>query len=81
MSVYLVTGPLPYRDHLPEEKFEAELDPEAEARATKRGHIKLLHSSRTRLRPGSYRLPDGWLTDAHEAPQGAFSLKGAQPDG
>lgn len=60
MSVYRVVGTHDFREHAPGEIFEGRLDPAAERRAVERGNIVVLDSSPTRLRPGSYRLPDGW---------------------
>jgi len=60
MSLYLVTGPFRFRDHAPGQVFEANLPPDAEARAIERGNVVLLERSTPALRPGSYRLPDGW---------------------
>ena len=78
MTLYRVTGTLPYRDCKPGEMFEARLDVDAELRALARGNIEILDSSETRLRPGSYALPDGWAQSSSRGPQGPFVLKGAQ---
>lgn len=60
MSKYRVTGTRAYREQQPGSTFEATLDPDAEARALRRGDIELIERSQTGLRPGSYRLPDRW---------------------
>ncbi len=57
MSVYEVTAKHEYRGHKPGERFEAHLDANAEARALRRGAIKLIRRSVPRLIEGSYRLP------------------------
>ena len=49
MSRYLVTGPYPYREHKPGETFEANLDPDVEERAVRKGAIRVLESSRVQL--------------------------------
>ena len=78
MSRYRVRGRRAYREHPPGSIFEAELEPDAEARAIERGDITVLNSSRTRLRPGSWTLPYGWQQiTTSGAPPGALSLKGA----
>ncbi len=63
MSVYLVKGPLAYREHKPGETFEAELAADVEERALRRGTIVLVERRRTSLQPGSWRLPHGWPSD------------------
>jgi hypothetical protein len=78
VSEYRVIGTLAYRGHEPGETFIATLDLDAELRAIERGNIIVIDSSPTRLRPGSWKLPDGWRTAITEmAPEGAFSLEGA----
>lgn len=62
MSVYLVTGSRPYREHKPGETFEADLAADVEARAVALGAISLLQRSRARLQPGTWSLPVGWPT-------------------
>jgi hypothetical protein len=57
---YQVTGKRAYREHEPGEIFDALLDPNAEARATARGSIKLIERLTADLPPGKYRLPLGW---------------------
>lgn len=57
---YLVTGSRPYRGHEPGDTFEAKLDRHAEARAIRRGSIRLLRVIEPGVRPGAFRLPDGW---------------------
>lgn len=44
MTVYRVTGATPFRGVKPGETFEAELDPEQEARAVARGQIRKLRT-------------------------------------
>ncbi len=58
MSIYEVTARQEYRGHKPGDRFEAQLDRNAEARAMRRGAIKLIHRSVPRLVEGSYRLPN-----------------------
>lgn len=79
MATYIVRGPLRYRDHDVGEIFEAVLDPDAEQRALRLGTIEVIDPKRTELRPGSYRLPDGWLPEhtQHGAPQGALLIEGS----
>lgn len=62
-GVYVVTGRRKYRGHEPGETFEAKLDPAAERRAIDRGDIRLLDRIIPSIQPGTYVLPDGWLTD------------------
>ena len=57
MSIYKVTGRLNYRGHPPGATFEARLPLPAEARAVRRGSIRLVKRSDPALEPGSYRLP------------------------
>lgn len=78
MSVYKVIGAHDYREHKPGETFEARIDPAAERRAVARGNIVVLDSSPTRLRPGSYQLPDGWHTALNNgAAEAALSIEGS----
>lgn len=79
MAIYEVLGSLRYRDHNPGERFEAQLDPDAEMRAVLRGNIRIIDSSPTRLQPGSWRLPDGWqISNADDrAPEGASLIEGS----
>ena len=77
MTMYLVRGPLRYREHEVGETFEAELDPMAEARALELGTIVVVRSSPTRIRPGSYRLPAGWQ-EKPGAPEGALLIEGSK---
>jgi hypothetical protein len=76
MSVYRVVGTHGYREHEPGQIFHANLDRDAERRAVARGNIVVLDSSPTRLRPGSYRLPDGWH-ETHGAADAALSIEGS----
>lgn len=59
---YEVVGRRSYRDHEPGSTFEARLDRGAEARAIRRGDIRLLRITQPDLVPGSVTFPDGWLT-------------------
>lgn len=61
MSVYKVTGRLPYRDHKPGVTFEAMLEPDEEIRALERGNVIIVKVSRPGLVDGSWTLPDGWV--------------------
>jgi hypothetical protein len=58
---YRVKGSMGYRGHQPGEEFVATLDVNAERRAVDRGSIVLLDRVTPAIRPGSYRLPRGWL--------------------
>lgn len=60
MSLYLVTGPRPYRGHATGDMFEAQLDQASEDLAVRVGAIRLLERSRPGLRPGSWTLPRNW---------------------
>ena len=60
ISRYRVTGARGYREQKPGTTFEANLDPQAEARAIGRGDIELIERIESGLRDGSFRLPDGW---------------------
>ena len=58
--------------------IEADLESEVELRALERGNIEILDSSPTRLRPGSYVLPEGWSEQpTTRGPEGPLVLKGA----
>lgn len=59
---YQVVGRREYRGHETDTVFEARLDRNAEARAIRRGDIVLLEQIQPGLEPGSFVLPDGWLT-------------------
>jgi hypothetical protein len=59
---YLVSGKTAYRDNPPGTVFEAVLDPGPEMRAIARGSITLLERVIPSVQPGSYVLPQGWLT-------------------
>lgn len=76
---YLVTGRREYRGHKPGSTFEATLDRNAEARAIRRGDIRLLRIVKPELQPDSYTLPPGWAKQSSTpavttAPEGAFSM-------
>ncbi len=60
MTVYLVTGPVAYREHQPGLTFEADLPVNEEARALARGNVEIIDPSLPAIRPGSWTLPDGW---------------------
>ena len=78
MTIYLVNGPCRYRDHDIGDTFEATLEPDVEARALSIGTISIHDPTPSGLRPGSWTLPRGWLTNENtEPPHGGFSLKGA----
>ena len=57
---YEVIGERRFRGHEHGERFVARLEPLHEARAVRRGDIRLLERIEPDLRPGSYTLPDGW---------------------
>lgn len=57
MSRYLVTSSYPYREHAPGEEFEANLDPDVEERAVRKGAIVVLEDKRVRLEPEQVRDP------------------------
>lgn len=65
-GLYEVTKRRSYRGHAPGSRFEAVLDPRAEARAIARGDIVRLERITPSLRPGSYALPHGWLNQTEE---------------
>lgn len=71
-GVYEVIGQRQYRGHKPGERFEAQLDPDAEWRAIKRGDIRLLERVKPEL-PAARRLPDDW------PPNGADTAKQEAP--
>jgi hypothetical protein len=73
---YLVTGLRPYRGHEPGTTFEAQLDRNAEARAIRRGDIRLLRWVEPDIPPGAAVLPDGWTAAHNEAPEGASVVGG-----
>lgn len=59
MSRYLVNPEWPheYRGHKPGEEFEANLEPDAEARAVSRGCITVLDDTRVKLDAKNVRTP------------------------
>ena len=63
LGEYRVTGTREYRGHKPGEVFEQNIPAGAEQRAVARGDIEVLRRVEAALQPGSFRLPDGWLTD------------------
>lgn len=69
MSEYQVTGRLAFRGHKPGTRFEAKLDPRAEARALMRGNIRLIQQSKPSLKRGTFALPAGWLNPMREVYQ------------
>jgi hypothetical protein len=74
---YLVTGQRRYRGHEPGTTFEAQLDRNAEARAIRRGDIRLLRLVEPDIPPGAAVLPDGWTAEhTNEAPEGASVVGG-----
>jgi len=46
MTKYVVSGPVAFDDHAPGEEFEADLDPDLEARALERGSIEIVSGQR-----------------------------------
>lgn len=75
MSIYQVTGRLPYRDHKHGEQFEASLETGEEERAIARGSITLIERSTPGITPGSYQLPAGW-GNATSSPSGRSNPHG-----
>ena len=63
---YEVTGRLAFRGYEPGETFTAVLEPAVEARAIRRGNIRLLERITPSIQPGSYRLPRNWSTSERE---------------
>ena len=63
MGEYRVIGTREYRGHKPGEVFEQNIPVMAAQRAIARGDIEVLRFVEATLQPGSFRLPDGWLTD------------------
>lgn len=61
-GVYEVIGRHNYRGHPRGSQFEATFDHAAEQRAIARGDIRLIKSTTPQLQPGSFRLPDNWIT-------------------
>ncbi len=75
-GIYKVSGRRRYRTHMPGERFEARLDPDAEARAIKRGDIVLLERVELTLLRGSFALPDDWPpaeVNGKETPAGVLT--------
>ena len=62
LAEYEVTGKREYRGHAPGEVFEARIPEGAASRAIARGDIRLLRDIAPELQPGSWELPDGWLS-------------------
>ena len=62
MGEYEVIGRREYDGHPPGEVFEARLDSGAEYRAVARGDIRLLRIITPQVQPGSWQLPNGWLS-------------------
>lgn len=60
MTVYLVTGPHPYRDHRPGETFEATLEPDVEARAVASHAIRIVDARPVTYDSTAARMPSGW---------------------
>lgn len=58
--IYEVTARRRFRGHPPGTRFEATLAAAVEQRALARGDIRVVDDTPPTLRPGSYRLPDGW---------------------
>lgn len=57
LARYEVCGTRIFKGFPPGVEFEADLDPYQEARAIRRGSIRLLERLTADLVPGSYRLP------------------------
>lgn len=55
-----------YRGHAKGLTFTASLDGGAEARAIRRGDIRLIERTTPSLQPGSLTLPRGWLNQQEE---------------
>lgn len=66
LGKYHVSGTRIYRGHPPGTVFEAFIPAGAEFRAIQRGSITLLERVPADLKPGSYRLPDGWPSTKQE---------------
>lgn len=64
MGEYEVVGRREYRGHQPGEIFEARLPVGPESRAIARGDIVRLRTVEPSIQPGSFSLPEGWLTNA-----------------
>jgi hypothetical protein len=62
MREYEVTGKREYRGNQPGEIFHARIPAGAETRAIARGDIRCLRVVEPTLQPGSWQLPDGWLS-------------------
>ena len=62
MGEYKVVGKREYRGHAPGEIFEARIDRAAAVRAVARGDIRLLRMVVPVIQPGTWTLPDGWLS-------------------
>jgi hypothetical protein len=63
VSLYRVTGKHRYREHDPQEIFEASLPPQVEHRALERGDIEVIEHSQPCLLNGSFQLPEGWACE------------------
>ena len=64
MAEYEVTGKREYRGHSPGSTFEARIPPGPESRAIARGDIVRIRTVEPSIQPGSFSLPEGWLTNA-----------------
>ena len=62
MGEFEVTGKAEYRGHAHGEIFEARLNRAAVSRAIARGNIRMLRVVVPVIQPGSWQLPDGWLS-------------------
>ena len=62
MGEYEVVGKREYRGHPPGEVFHAILPQGPESRAIARGDIRRLGDVHPSIQPGSFSLPEGWLT-------------------
>ena len=62
MGEYEVCGQREYRGHPVGSVFHANLPKGPEARAIARGDIRRLGTVEPRIQPGSYTLPQSWLS-------------------
>ena len=61
---YQVVGDRAYDGHEPGEVFEERAGRGMDTRAVARGAIRLVRVVEPEIQPGSYRLPEGWLSNA-----------------
>jgi hypothetical protein len=81
-GLYEVVGRREYRGHKTGEQFEARIERGAERRAIQRGDIVFIREVKPELQPGSYALPDGWLSShphpINEAAKAASLIEGGK---